>query len=302
MERSRKRFGGLLLAAALLSSLGVRAAESDCDCDARQVGIVGHRGSGTNTSGRPQAENTLPSFDAAIDAGAKTIELDLRLTSDGELVVMHDASAKRTTGRDACVSQMTAAEIAALDAGVGTAQEGKGVRVPSFADVLGHMASRADIEINAELKTQGEDGCPATDPSAIADAAEKALRPFDGKSRVIVSSFEPQALEAFRAKALDVRVALLSFDPADVATAKSMGCVAIQFSHLVATPEAIGAAHEAGLEVHVWTVDVESTMQTMIERKVDRIITNEVGTLKATIQALCREACAGAEDVSRTGC
>src|SRR5438874_353168 len=99
---------------------------------------IAHRGaSGTHP------ENTMAAFKAAYEVGARYIELDVHTTRDGKVVVLHDADLARTTGRQAAVSSLNHAELAALDAGFGFASDaghfpfrGQGIKVPTLSEVL----------------------------------------------------------------------------------------------------------------------------------------------------------------------
>src|SRR5689334_18176083 len=88
------------------------------------IWVVAHRGA-KNVA----PENTIAAFDAAADAGANYVELDVRPTKDGELILMHDATVNRTTGGKGAVRDLTFAEIRALDAG-------NGQKVPTFREAL----------------------------------------------------------------------------------------------------------------------------------------------------------------------
>jgi len=118
-------FGRLrCLCAPLLALLAALSANA-------QIAVIAHRG-----EHRAHPENTLPAFQAAIDAGADFFELDVRTTADGHLVLMHDAKVDRTTTGKGAVREMTLDQIRALDAGVKFAPQFAGVKVPSFDDAL----------------------------------------------------------------------------------------------------------------------------------------------------------------------
>ena len=94
--------------------------------------VVGHRG-----TKKFAPENTVAAFNKAIEMGARSIEMDVRATKDGEFVVMHDPFVNRTTNGRGLVSQMTLAEIRALDAGSWFGPEFAGERVPTRPAKLG---------------------------------------------------------------------------------------------------------------------------------------------------------------------
>ena len=108
--------------------------------------IVGHRG---NVKFAP--ENTLPAFEAAIEYGCDLLEIDIRQTKDGELVIIHDSTLDRTTNGSGPVSNYTLAELKKLDAGSWFSDEFKSVRIPTLREALQCMKGRAlpDLDFKA---------------------------------------------------------------------------------------------------------------------------------------------------------
>jgi glycerophosphoryl diester phosphodiesterase len=155
------------------------------DPDARP--IIAHRGS----SGRAP-ENTMRSFELALEEGADALELDVRVSADGVPVVVHDASLERTTGVRALVAALPTERILEADAGArfsGDAgrsypHRGQGIRVPLLADVLSAFPSTPVI---LEIKT-----------SAASEAVRRALQEMGAVERCVLMSFETAALDIFR--------------------------------------------------------------------------------------------------------
>ncbi len=112
---------------------------------AAQIAVIAHRG-----EHRAHPENTLPAFQAAIDAGADFIEADVRTTADGHLVVMHDATVDRTTGGSGGVRRLTLEQIQALDAGAKFEPGFVGTRVPTFGEVLALAHGRTGVYVDAK--------------------------------------------------------------------------------------------------------------------------------------------------------
>lgn len=110
-----------------------------------EKGLCAHRG-----CMETHPENTLPAFEEAIRLGAQMIEFDLQLTKDSVLVIMHDATVDRTTNGTGKVSELTLAEIRALDAGIKKGDQFKGTRVPTFMEVLDIMPY--NVWLNCHLK------------------------------------------------------------------------------------------------------------------------------------------------------
>lgn len=139
-------------AAALLAAAGTgvasttlseRAARESMVPTGEPVIVVGHRGTKYLAP-----ENTIAAFDKAIAIGARAIEMDVRMTKDGEFVIMHDPFVNRTTDGSGLVSQMTLAEIKALDAGGWFSPEFAGERVPTLREALRAVKGRAAVDID----------------------------------------------------------------------------------------------------------------------------------------------------------
>lgn len=112
-------------------------------------GFCAHRG-----AMKTHPENTIPAFEAAVNAGAQMIEFDVWLTKDNKMVVLHDATVDRTTNGKGKVSDLTLAEIKKLDAGNWKATEFAGAQIPTFQEVLDVMPY--NIWLNVHVKGEGE--------------------------------------------------------------------------------------------------------------------------------------------------
>ncbi len=116
--------------------------------------VAGHRGLSSRFP-----ENTLPSFQAALEAGLDMIELDVRMTKDDVLVVMHDDTVDRTTDGSGLIRSMTLEQVKALDAGIKFSEKFRGVRVPSLREFMELVKDAPqDFLIDFELKEYPVDG------------------------------------------------------------------------------------------------------------------------------------------------
>lgn len=140
---TRRRFlgGGLALAVGARESAGAKAEAPSLP----ERGLCAHRGA---MSTHP--ENTLPAFQEAIRLGAHMIEFDVRLTRDGSLALMHDATVDRTTDGRGAVADLTLAELRALDAGLRKDKRFAGTRIPTFEETLEIMPR--NVWLNCHLK------------------------------------------------------------------------------------------------------------------------------------------------------
>ena len=156
--------------------------------DARTA-VIAHRGfSGT----RP--ENTLAAVKAAIEVGADMVEVDVTLTSDGQVVCIHDDTVNRTTNGSGPVTGYTLDELRRLDAGGWFSPEYAGEKIPTMAEVLELSRGRilVNIEIKSEVVTDQAEG-------GIAEKVVRLLHELKMTDQVIVLSFDPRALEQVRA-------------------------------------------------------------------------------------------------------
>jgi glycerophosphoryl diester phosphodiesterase len=191
---------------------------------------VGHRG----VMGI-EPENTLRSFRRAEREGLDQIELDLHLSKDGALVVMHDARVDRTTDGSGLIRDLTLEEIRALDAGLGE-------RVPVFEEVLEAVAA----PIQAEIKD-----------TAAARVLAAVLRERGESARVSVISFHDDALAEIRALLPGVRTVLVAGDsgPQIVPRAQAVGAELVSLDLTRLSLDTVRRCQAAGIAVMAWTVN-----------------------------------------------
>lgn len=211
--------------------------------------VIAHRG---DSAHRP--ENTLASFASALELGAELVELDVQLTRDGQVVVIHDETLERTTSGRGLVREHTLPEIRALSAGYaqrfGDAFAGE--RVPTLAEVLGFLRGRARalIEIKHEAVTDTDDGIEARAVAEVlraGQAAEVAFLSFSRKALVRCRKHAPEVPRGhifYRATAEE-----LLEGAAEAATDLVMPEKGMLTAELVARLQA------SGLRVATWVVD-----------------------------------------------
>lgn len=237
--------------------------------------VFAHRG------GRALApENTIPAFDAGLAAGADGLELDVHLSSDGEVVVCHDPTLDRTTDAAGPVAAHSAAELAAVNAtgrfGVDLEQVWTGIRagIPTLREVLGRYP---DVPVIIEIK--------AATPEA-ATAVVDVVREARAMDRVCVGSFSLIAVDAVRrhepriatsASRSEGQLALYrswaGLSPGQVPYRAFQ--VPEQAGRLrVVTPRFLRAVHRANLALQVWTVNEAADMRRLYDWGVDGIITD----------------------------
>ena len=219
---------------------------------------IAHRGA----SGR-FPENTLCAFAAAITAGAAMCELDVHMTRDGTLTVIHDDTVDRTTDGKGAVAAMTLEEIKRLDAGVNFGAQFRGERVPTLEEVFTFVDGRCGL--NVELKAAG-----------IEYKVCEVIRAHSATATALVSSFDWDALARIRYVAPDIRVGLLASEwPARLlGAATEIGADAINPGFEMVTEDLCIAAHYRAINVYTWTVDDPAVMRRLVAYGVDGIMTN----------------------------
>lgn len=153
-------------------------------------------------------ENTLAAFRAAAEQGARWVELDVALLRDETLVVIHDDSVDRTTSGQGALGEVTAADLATLDAGSWFDPRFSGERVPRLEQVislLGELGLSANIEIKQHKHHKSLDTLVHAVQAAIAGRGER--------TEVMISSFDPEALKAMHALEPSLEMAMLWWNP-----------------------------------------------------------------------------------------
>ncbi|MDA8380802.1 MAG: glycerophosphodiester phosphodiesterase [Actinomycetota bacterium] len=252
-----------------------------------------------------EPSSTMQAVRHALDVGATAIELDVHATADGHLVVSHDETVDRTTNGSGVIAELTLAEVQCLDAAYwfvpgadvspgrpaheyplrGRAPADHDLRICTLAEILDAFPG---VCLNLDIKQTAPDVEPYE--SALADLLRSRGRQDD----VIVASFRDAATAAFSAYAPEFATSAgTNATTAFVRAVHSgqplpaMPYAALQvpatFQGVAIVDEAlVAAAHEAGLAVHVWTVNEQAEMESLVATGVDGIIT-DVPTTLATV-------------------
>ncbi|MEU8543706.1 glycerophosphodiester phosphodiesterase family protein [Streptomyces sp. NPDC048717] len=199
-------------------------------------------------------ENTLRSFVSAEKAGLDEVELDLHLSKDGALVVMHDPDVDRTTDGTGPIAGKTLAELRRLDAG-------DGERVPVFEEVVDAVT----VPIQAEIKDV-----------RAAQVLAKVLNARHLAGRVEVSSFHDEALAKISALVPGVRTVLIvAQDQKDVVKrARAVGATVVALYMDRIAPETVEQAHAAHMAVIGWVVDDQKGLHRARTLGLDGVTTN----------------------------
>lgn len=234
--------------------------------------IYGHRGAKGEAP-----ENTLTSFRRCLEQGVRRCELDLHLSRDGELMVIHDPTLKRTTGRRGKVSEHDAQELMTYDARLG----GPGWVQPCPIPRLAELFEQCDFEHwQLEVKSASRVRAERT-VLAIRELAER----YELQRRITVTSSSRTMLRALERLTPDLSRGLVAeyawLDPLKVA--RNYGCDLLALNWTLCTPERLLKAQQQGLHVSVWTVNEPALMRRLADFGVDSLITDFPGLAIATL-------------------
>lgn len=286
MHRITRVLGTLTIGpVALVTVLGLSATTATA-APAPDVEVVAHRGS----SGAAP-ENTLAAVRLALAHRSDVVENDIQRTADGELVIIHDTTLARTTDVEQVfpdrapwnVGDFTLAEIKQLDAGSWFAPEFAGERVPTLAEWVGAVGSRAGMLL--------EPKAPELYPGIEVDI-DKELRSLPAfnralrADRVVVQSFNHAWLRAYEDLAPDVPVGLLFGSRPTEAQIADAATWAQQVNPALGVIDeaTVDQVHGRGMEIHVWTVNAGQDMRRAISWDVDGIITNYPQVLRDIVR------------------
>lgn len=259
---------------------------------APRILVQGHRGA---RAVRP--ENTLPAFEYAIAAGADVLELDLNVTKDDVLMVVHDSRINtkicRGPGGETAIRKLTAEQVKQWDCGAVVnpefpkQQTVPGTRIPTLDEVLA-LAPRGSFEFNIEMKSDPKQAELSPEPRRFAELTAAAIRQHKLEKRVMVQSFDFRTLHALKAIAPEIRQsALYGGLPKDfVEISREAGGAQIVSPHyLLVTEGKVKKAHEAGLKVVPWTPNTPGAWDRLIGDGVDAIITDDPAALIAHLKS-----------------
>ncbi len=243
--------------------------------------IIAHRG---HCIDRP--ENTLAAFRAAIELGAEMIESDVRISADGQAVMIHDGRLDRTTSGSGLVSARSLAELRALDAGSWFGPAHAGERLPTLEELFA-LVEGSGVALCLEAKGQDE---AEYRRSALAIAEAVAAR---GRlDRDFLSSFDHAALAAAKAAFPALQTApdrLPERGPADVpaliAQARQSGAQVLQCYFEDLEPSVVAALDDAGIAVWAWPTTRPAEIELAIRAGADGLMGDDVAAIRLAVEA-----------------
>lgn len=214
-------------------------------------------------------ENTIEAFRAAVEMKADGIELDVQLSKDGELVVIHDETLERVSGTFGYVRDLTLAELKELDVSCPIPRF-LPTRIPTLGEVLEEMKG-TKLKINIELKT-GLYFYPG-----IEEKTARLVRRMEMEKKIIFSSFNHQSVMKIKSLCPKAKTAFLVSDVLVNAAsyAKKNGVNALHpANHHMQDEGLIVRCHKKGIAVNIWTVNNRDDMKKYCLWGADAIITN----------------------------
>lgn len=248
------------------------------------VRVIAHRG----FSGEAP-ENTLVALRKAMDLGADMAEIDVGLTLDGHVVLLHDETLDRTTDGKGLLSDATLDQVQRLDAGSWFDTKYTGEPVPTLAEALDLV--RGKMLLNVEIKSEA---VTDTAEGGIAHKVLQLVHERDMLDEIVISSFNPRALTHARHLDADVRTASLynrdvhkGQGPLEVMAA--VGSNGFNISHRLITRKMVEACHRHDRPVAIYTVNNEKKMRRMIEMGVDALFTDYPDRLQKVLEEMAAE-------------
>ncbi|MGA2303827.1 MAG: glycerophosphodiester phosphodiesterase [Acidimicrobiales bacterium] len=205
-----------------------------------------------------ERENTLPAFTSAVREGADMVELDLRRTSDGEIVVLHDATLARLWGDGRNVADLNLAAVREIGRGQ--------TRIPTFREVLHHIDVPLMVDLNAET----------------VEGALHEVRQAAAMARALFVTGDVAALRHLRELAPDARIGLtwVEREPPPPTLLQELRAEYWNPAFTLVTPDRVAEVHGMGLKVSTWTVDKPRHMARVAAAGVDAIVSNRIRQLR----------------------
>jgi glycerophosphoryl diester phosphodiesterase len=237
---------------------------------------IAHRG-----ASQVAPENTLAALRAAREMGADGVELDVSLSADGEVVVIHDDTVDRTTDGQGLVRHLWLDSLKSLDAGSWFGPRFAGERIPTLREVL-EWAQDGTL-LNIELKGI------SPRPDGLEHKVIRLAREHRLQGRVMLSSFNPFALRRAKTFDPDIETGLLYSPDLPLFLRRAWlrpFCRpdALHAHHTLVSEAYMGWARERGYRVNVWTVDDAQDMAGLVSQGVDMIITNRPDVLASVVE------------------
>ena len=221
--------------------------------------ITAHRGSSVTAP-----ENTIPAIEKAMEEMADSVEIDVQMTSDGVIVLGHDASLKRVAGVNRSIASMTFAQLEQLDVGSWFSKSYEGTRIPALSEVLELCSQK--IGLNIEIKYVGKN-------SELPEKTAEMIKAYGMENQCVVTSTNLPYLRRVKAVLPEVRTGyIISAAYGNFYSSEDIDFISIRSGFV--TSALMQNAHEQGKAVYAWTVNSKSELERLTLLGVDGIITD----------------------------
>ena len=240
--------------------------------------LFGHRGAAGEAP-----ENTIAGIRHAIERGVRHVEIDLRLSADQQIVIVHDNNAKRTAGINRQIARLTASELSQLDARKsGTPWPRKmGCGIPTLRRYLSNTPEIQCYQLEVKLDKSSE--------HALMIEKIGALFPNKASTKkIVVTSFDYDFLAKLRQQLPYIPIGAISYKTNALATAKQLGCEYFCINTAIAKPQFIKTIRKTDMHLSVWTVNNPEQIKALYELEVDSIISDYPSMALPLINSLKR--------------
>lgn len=229
--------------------------------------IFAHRGASAHAP-----ENTLAAFELALTQQADALELDAKLSADGQVVVHHDATVDRTTDGHGYVRDLKLAELRVLDAGSSFSQSFRSEKIPTLDEVFASIGKRTLI--NVELTNYTTPG------DQLVETVCMLVKKHKVQKHILFSSFFASNLSKARSFLPDVPCGLLAYPGLLGTWARSFGFAFGKYQALHPalkdmSQQQVARVHRLNRRLHVWTVNAEQDMRRLFDWGVDGLFTDD---------------------------
>lgn len=254
--------------------------------------FIAHRGASWDAP-----ENTLASVNLAWEQGADAVEIDVYLSADGRIVVIHDKDTKRTAGVSLKVEQATAAELGRLDVGHLKAAQFAGERIPFLEEVIATVPAGKTLYVEVKCDRR------------ILPHLMRTIDAGGKRDRIVLIGFDLEVVTAFKTLAPDVPTywlvgaqrdkktqAYVPYDRKLIEQTRKAGLEGVAMHYGPLDAAYVRAVRQAGLEVYVWTINDPNEAMRMLEMGIERITTDRPKWLKQQVETLRKTASAKQEE------
>lgn len=230
--------------------------------------LVAHRGGGTLAP-----ENTLAAIRLGQELGYAAHEFDVKLSSDGVAILLHDETLERTTNGKGRAADFTWEELARLDAGGWHSAAYRGERLAAFEEAARVLIAGGTL---AHIEIKPTPGCERETGEQVARLAARLWK--DAPVPPLFSSFSFEALQAARQAAPHIPCGWLAsrIGPEDWDRAKALGAVSIHTNHAKLDPASVGQAHDRGYRLLAYTVNDADVAEALFRSGVDGLFTDNL--------------------------